>query len=371
MWRRRRAASMSEVYFFQKWLAMRQKYGQRAHAQPFALAPPRRNLGLLLQLFVYLCCSCLFTSSSLQLRSLYHLPDPGHPKENGCATATLCKYSILHLASQQAAEQSQRPPHVRRAAGYAAAARVFAVTELLEHVLGHLAMHDLLIARHTSKHWKQVVAGSTTLSRTLFLAPAPTEGLWDLVEWYDENAEGTKEDQYRAILNKRPASPRAMAEREAGTYIGSRLNSEVFEYQAGDGWWRQHREGDPDVFESCNCSWCIRHGRLNHQLYFKLDAKWIKKPGSAREMFLTQPPAKEIELRVLTDEMDKHYERREPMFVSNTLGLRVCHLVGALRRMQKIEPGMSFSEVCFHDRFFPNRGENEAGILKAGELRGD
>ena len=57
---------------------------------------------------------------------------------------------------------------------------VFSTTELLEQILSHFDIKDLLLLRQVSRHWRDVMAGSLVLQRAMFLAPEPAP----LFEWH-------------------------------------------------------------------------------------------------------------------------------------------------------------------------------------------
>lgn len=57
---------------------------------------------------------------------------------------------------------------------------VFGINELLEHVLSHLPMKDLVHAQQVCQHWRTTIAGSLLLRQHLFLEPAVLT-----IEWID------------------------------------------------------------------------------------------------------------------------------------------------------------------------------------------
>lgn len=52
-------------------------------------------------------------------------------------------------------------------------AKLYAVTELLEDILLHLPLKDLLLSQRVNKHFKATIDGSLKLQRALFFSPAP------------------------------------------------------------------------------------------------------------------------------------------------------------------------------------------------------
>ncbi|KAK5725305.1 hypothetical protein LTR17_013068 [Elasticomyces elasticus] len=56
-----------------------------------------------------------------------------------------------------------------------AATAVFATTELLEHILSSLTLVDLAHAERVSRKWRDVIASSAQLKRTLFMEARPAE----------------------------------------------------------------------------------------------------------------------------------------------------------------------------------------------------
>jgi len=58
-----------------------------------------------------------------------------------------------------------------------AAARAFELPELVEMILLHLPMKDLLFANHTSRICQDVAAGSSKLQQALWLTPGSSQPL--------------------------------------------------------------------------------------------------------------------------------------------------------------------------------------------------
>ena len=56
-----------------------------------------------------------------------------------------------------------------------ATTKVFDVAELLEHILSHLPMKDILLAQRVSKQFRHAIKNSLTLQRKLFYLPSKTE----------------------------------------------------------------------------------------------------------------------------------------------------------------------------------------------------
>lgn len=46
-------------------------------------------------------------------------------------------------------------------------------TELLEQILSHLDIKDLVVLRRVSRHWRDVMPKSLVIQRAMFLAPEP------------------------------------------------------------------------------------------------------------------------------------------------------------------------------------------------------
>lgn len=57
---------------------------------------------------------------------------------------------------------------------------VFLTTELLENVLRHLPMKDLLLAQRVSRKWSGVIKQSKELQQALFFVPQEAEVGWEL-----------------------------------------------------------------------------------------------------------------------------------------------------------------------------------------------
>jgi hypothetical protein len=55
-----------------------------------------------------------------------------------------------------------------------AAIAVFNISELLESILSHLSMEDLLVSSRVNKAFNRLVAASPTLQRKMFLLPEKT-----------------------------------------------------------------------------------------------------------------------------------------------------------------------------------------------------
>ena len=59
-----------------------------------------------------------------------------------------------------------------------AASQVFAIPELLEPILQHLPIKDLLLSQRVAKTWQQTTIGSPSLRKTLFLEAATPTTAW-------------------------------------------------------------------------------------------------------------------------------------------------------------------------------------------------
>jgi hypothetical protein len=77
---------------------------------------------------------------------------------------TFCQPDIQQTAQATRSPQDSPPT---------AASIIFSTTELLEQVLSHLGVQDLIVLRRVSCHWRDVINSSLILQRALFLAPEP------------------------------------------------------------------------------------------------------------------------------------------------------------------------------------------------------
>ena len=55
---------------------------------------------------------------------------------------------------------------------------VFLTTELLENILGHLPMRDLLLAQRVSRRWAEAINKSVPMQQTLFFKPREADFCW-------------------------------------------------------------------------------------------------------------------------------------------------------------------------------------------------
>ena len=150
----------------------------------------------------------------------------------------------------------------------AASDAVFHITELLEYILSHLDIKDILRAQRISKKWQAVVVENGELQQRLFLAPEEQRGRW-------------KYTFLRGYTNFSRAKPNAPLGNETcydHIFDLGRLNylllrkyhrEKSIEYRAG-------QRGEVVIFRK-------------PKMMFESRRKALLK-GSCHNMFLTQPP---------------------------------------------------------------------------------
>lgn len=152
---------------------------------------------------------------------------------------------------------------------------VFLTTELLENVLHHLPATQLLLVQRVCRKWRGVIHQNGLLQEYLFLKASPKTVAW---KWSDGPG------RYR--LTRLDKVPNSEPRYEDSIALTARLNDMML--------YNPHRhetttaENSPgEVFE------------------FKEEARWRLKPGSWRQMFVTQPPAVDVYAEYILGNFEK------------------------------------------------------------------
>ncbi|KXS98623.1 hypothetical protein AC578_10058 [Pseudocercospora eumusae] len=237
-----------------------------------------------------------------------------------------------------------RAPHVRRAAGYAVAARVFAIPELLENILDNLSMPELFIAQHICKHFKAVVVTSSLLKRKLFLSPTKHTKSWIL-----EKKQG---DEHNGSFKKTSPDMEPTLQNQDAVYVGAKLNPLLI--------------ADDAIHRTVWFKWAFSFAHMRHrkQIVAKIRHPFWSEPlKSAGDMFMTQPPAREVYFEVGDFWYGLETQRRSILVVTNTAGIKVKDVQAALRRIRKShEESLCF--ISFDGMFFPTSTEDRTGIAE-------
>lgn len=183
---------------------------------------------------------------------------------------------------------------------------VFCTAELLEAILLHASMRDILQAERVAHQWQDVIQGSAKLQQMLFLAPTSVKAV-RLIE-----APPKKPYQYLAsglvfdfefdftTLNWKTDE----ADRENRVVSENPLLSRILEVR---------HDGLDLVFD------------LEHKLH-----KLVNKDGSWNRMQLTSPPVSEIELSIIPTD-GRAYNRRTPTIHAEAhIGVTIGELVRAV-----------------------------------------
>ncbi|KXT12659.1 hypothetical protein AC579_4512 [Pseudocercospora musae] len=246
-----------------------------------------------------------------------------------------------------------RAPHVRRAAGYAVAARVFAVPELLENILDHLPMTDLFFAQDTCKHWKRVIAASTLLKRTLHLVPMQPTSFWSMQKFHVvPSGVNNIHDLFLERLTKNASGSESKTGLDGKVYIGAKFNPLLLTTST--------QYVDLLDLWQCPCPTFLA-GRIQHNVVFSLCEHSIKSLKGARNMFLTQPPCYQLDLEIEDFSAMRWYNEKKSVVICNTGGIKVGDLLSGTRRLAANKPSTLL--IGFDNTFFPTTEEEEAGVI--------
>ncbi|KAK4956877.1 hypothetical protein LTR10_006406 [Elasticomyces elasticus] len=170
----------------------------------------------------------------------------------------------------------------RQATRRAAAASTNAVlltTELLEDILHHLPMKELLLAQRVSRKWRDLIRQSIVLQQQLFMRPREAAFAWKWV-----NAEGGKTSHLKRITvdeyNQTPDNHGQMSD------LSGELNTLIF---------KQLRFNDERLIHE------IYDGDGQQSFGFRPSHAVHEEKASWREMFLTQPPATRVSPVIMLD----------------------------------------------------------------------
>ena len=182
-----------------------------------------------------------------------------------------------------------------------AAHNALSTTELLEQILSHLGVEDLVLLRRVSRHWRNTMAGSLVLQRAMFLAHEPELPF----EWHLQSlvlGQQWRNIQKTSVPARKP---------EGRVFQSSRFNPLLFERKVS-----YESEGDSEGQESTRL-----HARNG-----------IFVAGGISlfaQMFIAQPPVTHaLVAGTIPIELDKEN------------GIRVLDIIGALRRSDGFPDGL-------------------------------
>lgn len=182
-------------------------------------------------------------------------------------------------------ETSSNPPRYNESA-----TRVFAIPELLETILFLLPTKDILISQRVAKNWKSTIDGSFLLKQALFIEPIPAETAWVAHIHTEKNPHAVSgwENLPNAfpiancMVQQLPANEvdTSKLDPEAGWHVSTKVILNTLLHNRGH--WKQY-----DITDRLERGEGLRLGRTKTKIQ-----------GYGKEMFLTQPPCKEILLWV-------------------------------------------------------------------------
>jgi hypothetical protein len=166
------------------------------------------------------------------------------------------------------------------------ASRVFAIPELLEAILILLPTRDLLISQRVAKNWMTTIDGSHLLRQALFLEPIPAQTAWIARLNPNGDPEIAEDPDTFAIgkytVTQIPATklPNTQDEEDETTHTAIHVHLNTLLHNRGH--WKQMTLDD----------------RIERGEGLRLGRTKKKILGYGQEMFLTQPPCKELLLWV-------------------------------------------------------------------------
>lgn len=205
-------------------------------------------------------------------------------------------------------------------------------TELLEQILSHLGVEDLILLRRVSRHWRNVMAGSLILQRAMFLAPEPELPFEWYLQWmnfgepwrYIKKTSGAVLEHYETVVMK-----------------SSHFNPVLYKRR-------------PKV-ESRGVS----NGWQSVRLYIRNNPLTAGGTSLFPQMFITQPP---VTHALVGHEIELHNEH----------GIRVADIIRALEQKygSSCKPYKSALSLVVPGTMFPSTEEETEGlIIRASRLR--
>lgn len=162
------------------------------------------------------------------------------------------------------------------------AARVFAIPELLEAILILLQPQDILISQRVARTWKHTIDGSKRIRQALFIEPEPAQTAWLTMNIPDGEliAESNTFKVGKYTVAQVPASSIPQGREDGNPYIWPiiSIKAHLNTMLHMRGHWKQMTLDD----------------RIERGEGLRLGRTKKKILGYGRQMFLTQPPCKEV-----------------------------------------------------------------------------
>ncbi|KAK4500794.1 hypothetical protein PRZ48_008986 [Zasmidium cellare] len=196
-----------------------------------------------------------------------------------------------------------------------AAEKTFGVAELFEAIASQLPACDLLSSRSVCRQWRVNIDGSKPILRKLFLLPAQDDYVTSVdnglgLEWKS----GSIEPQYGL---------RGMPQEgydDTGPKLHN-LNETLF---------RRSPDTSKEHWEiTQNRGWRVKihQGRISNILDFLFDPMSLRGYHNAFEMYLTQPPVKQVDLFAMVDmPADKTAKHTRSWTIRNEEGVKANHV---------------------------------------------
>ena len=163
------------------------------------------------------------------------------------------------------------------------ATKVFAIPELLEAILLHLSTRDLLLSQRVAKTWKTTIDGSHLLRQALFLDPIPAQTAW-IARLNPEGEQSSPKEPNTFSIGKYTVTQLPASQlpniSDSTTFISNHVTLNTLLLTRGH-------------FQPLTLRDRLQNGeglRLHRPKHAPL--------GPGAEMFLTQPPCKELLLWV-------------------------------------------------------------------------
>lgn len=209
-----------------------------------------------------------------------------------------------------------------------AADAVLSTTELLEHILSHLDIKNLVLLHRVSHHWCNVMAESLVLQRAMFLVPEPELPFKWHLQWVSVG------QPWRYI---KKTSGTALETGETVVLKSARFNPVLFERRSS--------------IESKG----VRNGRQSVRLYTRNNVFFTGTSDRFARMLIAQPPI----TRALLGLFHRTIE------VRNENGIIVADIIRALNQKDRSsrKPSLDALSLVVTETMFPSTDEEKQGLI--------
>ena len=283
-------------------------------------------------------------------------------------------------------------PRTRARAAQAASAsanQVFDTYELLENILLHLAIRDLLLSRRVSQQWQSLIKQSSRLQQALFLQAGPSLVCWQKQPKRHLTRVPDTSKTYAAMRPDDATVDFYSSGPQSGEDAWDNDDSEdegdygSVSYQDAKGTWYEGRRSKdtgllktdimvggtpntllfPDAFtyqyrtihHACLGEWAVSQSLFVMKRNGQESATaWLKATGMTAKMFLTQPPATRVRWQFIND----HGQFEGYGVMAKAGGIRVDDLLQALgRSVFAKDPAVKVCELAPVGILFPTADE--------------